>query len=181
MRREFQAHVRYPEENFPGVWSCENHSVPDLKEEKQAPVVFAIPGKGKKTLKAFKKHLAKQGGKADNILEVVSDMSGAFISGIKSHFSNSSITVDWFHVVQLFSKAVDEVRRKEAKAASMPKAVRRPPLKAAESELTERQLAHRIVIAKTRRNGVKHDIMQDLYNHREERRCQSVLPKISGR
>ena len=111
----------------------------DLDRQKH-PVVFATPGKGKKTLIAFKTHLAKQGGKADNILEVVSDMSGAFISGIKSHFSNSSITVDWFHVVQLFSKAVDEVRRKEAKAASMPKAVRWATLKAAESELTEKQI-----------------------------------------
>ena len=109
-------------------------------DRRERPVVFATSGKGKKTLKAFKKHLAEQGGEADNILEVVSDMSGSFISGIKAHFANSAITVDWFHVVQLFSKAVDEVRRKEAKMASMPKAVRWATLKAAESELTEKQI-----------------------------------------
>ena len=104
------------------------------------PVVFATPGKGKNTLKAFKKHLDEHGGKAANILEVVSDMSGAFISGVKTHFSNSVITIDWFHVVQLFSKAVDEVRRKEAKQVAMPKASRWATLKASESQLTEKQI-----------------------------------------
>ncbi|WP_267928842.1 transposase [Desulfolithobacter dissulfuricans] len=67
-------------------------------------------------------------------------MSGAFISGIKTHFVNSNITVDRFHVVQLFSKAVDEVRRKEAKEVRMPRAARWATLKAAESDLTEKQL-----------------------------------------
>ena len=111
----------------------------DLDRRKH-PVVFAVPGKGRNTLKAFKKHLSSHGGKADNVLEVVSDMSASFISGIKAHFSNSGITVDWFHVVQLFSKAVDEVRRKEAKEASMPKATRWATLKASESTLTEKQI-----------------------------------------
>ena len=78
-------------------------------DRKERPVVFAIAGKGKDGLKAFKKHLASHGGKADNVIEVVADMSGAFISGIKTHFTNSTLTVDWFHVVQLLTKAVDEV------------------------------------------------------------------------
>jgi transposase len=111
----------------------------DLDRQKH-PVVFATPGKGKNTLKAFKKHLVEHDGKGTNILEVVSDMSGAFISGIKAHFTNSAITVDWFHVVQLFSKAVDEVRRKEAKEVAMPRATRWATLKAAESRLTEKQI-----------------------------------------
>ena len=109
-------------------------------DRKEKPVVFATPGKGKKTLKEFKKFLAAHKGEAKNIVEVVSDMSGAFISGIKTHFANSELTVDWFHVVQLFSKAVDKVRRAEAKKVSMPKAARWATLKASEREFTERQL-----------------------------------------
>jgi transposase len=109
-------------------------------DRKEKPVVFATPGKGKKTLKAFKRFLADHQGKAERVVEVVSDMSGAFISGIKTHFVNSNITVDWFHVVQLFSKAVDEVRRKEAKEVRMPRAARWATLKAAESDFTEKQL-----------------------------------------
>ena len=109
-------------------------------DRKDKPVVFATPGKGKATLAAFKKFLSSHKGKAENVVEVVSDMSSAFISGIKTHFSNAELTVDWFHVVQLFSKAVDEVRRKEAKETSMPKATKWATLKAAESKLTENQI-----------------------------------------
>ncbi|CDO38817.1 hypothetical protein SPHV1_760018 [Novosphingobium sp. KN65.2] len=34
------------------------------------------------------------------------------------------MTVDWFHVVQLFTRALDEVRKSEAKLVEMPAAVR---------------------------------------------------------
>jgi len=34
--------------------------------------------------------------------------------------------VDWFHAVQLVTKAVDEVRRAEAKQSKLPKALRWP-------------------------------------------------------
>jgi len=104
------------------------------------PVVFAVAGRGKQTLEAFKKHLATQGGKAQQVIEVVSDMSAAFIAGVKAHFPNSSHTVDWFHVVQLFTKAIDEVRRAEAKEARLPKATRWATLKNADGPLTEKQI-----------------------------------------
>ena len=107
---------------------------------KDKPVVFAVPGKEKDTLKAFKQHLLAHGGTAENVVEVVSDMSGAFIAGVKAQFPDSSHTVDWFHVVQLFTKAVDEVRRAESKEVTMPKATRWATLKNAESELTDEQI-----------------------------------------
>ena len=106
----------------------------------EKPVVFAIAGKGKQTLKAFKDYMVAHGGKAEQVVEVVSDMSGAFISGVKTHFPNSSHTVDWFHVVQMFTRAVDDVRRAEAKEASLPKATRWATLKNADGPLTERQI-----------------------------------------
>ena len=106
----------------------------------EKPVVFAVAGKGKQTLQAFKGHLIAHGGKAEQVVEVVSDMSGAFISGIKTHFTNSSHTVDWFHVVQLFTKAVDDVRRAEAKEADLPKATRWATLKNADGPLTDKQI-----------------------------------------
>lgn len=106
----------------------------------ETPVVFAVSGKGKQTLKAFKDHLIAHGGKAEKVVEVVSDMSGAFISGVKAHFPNSAHTVDWFHVVQLFTKAVDDVRRAEAKEVALPKATRWATLKKADGQLTESQI-----------------------------------------
>jgi len=54
----------------------------DLKR-KEKPVIFATPGKGKKTVKAFRCFLEEHGGQADNILEVVCDMSPSFLSGVK--------------------------------------------------------------------------------------------------
>jgi transposase len=109
-------------------------------DRKEKPVVFAVPGKDKDTLKAFKHHLISRDGKAENVVEVVADMSGPFISGIKTHFTNSAYTVDWFHVVQLLTKAVDEVRRAESKEIAMPKASRWATLKKAEGQFTEKQL-----------------------------------------
>jgi len=106
----------------------------------EKPVVFAIPGKGKEVLAAFKKHLIAHGGHAENIVEVVSDMSSAFIAGVKLHFTNSNHTVDWFHVVQLFNKALDSVRRAEAKQVAMPKATRFATLKKADGTFTEKQI-----------------------------------------
>ena len=46
------------------------------------PVVFATPGKGTQTLRDFKAFLCNHQGDSDNILEVVCDMSPAFLSGI---------------------------------------------------------------------------------------------------
>lgn len=109
-------------------------------DRKDRPVVFATPGKGKETVRAFAEFLKDHGGAPENVIEVVSDMSGAFVSSVKAHFKNADLTVDWFHVVQLFTKAVEEVRRAEAKEVSMPKASRWAVLKNAEGRLTERQV-----------------------------------------
>jgi len=51
-------------------------------DQTDKPVVFAVSGRGKHTLQALKTHLAEHGGKAEQVVEVVSDMSGAFIAGL---------------------------------------------------------------------------------------------------
>ena len=104
------------------------------------PVVFAVAGKGRQTLDAFKKHLAAHGGKAEQVMEIVSDMSAAFIAGVKAHFPGRRHTVDWFHVVQLFTRAMDEGGRAEARETKLPGASRWATLKNADGPLTERQL-----------------------------------------
>lgn len=107
-------------------------------ERKEKPVIFVTEGKGKETVERFKAHLLEQGGEARRVLEVVCDMSGAFIAAVEEHFVNASVTVDWFHVVQMFTKALDEVRRKEAKLEKLPKGLRFALLKRPE-KLTEHQ------------------------------------------
>jgi transposase len=93
------------------------------------PVVFVTPGRGKETVARFKAFLTEHGGSPGRIAEVVCDMSGAFIAAIGENFETATVTVDWFHVVQLFTKAVDEVRRAEVKRSKLPKALRWAVLK----------------------------------------------------
>ena len=108
-------------------------------DAKQKPVVFVTPGKGKATVAAFKAFLEQHGGKPGHIVEVVCDMSPAFLAAIGETFEQANVTVDWFHVVQLFTKAVDDVRKAEAKHNTMPKALRWAVLKAADGKLTTKQ------------------------------------------
>ena len=61
------------------------------------PVVFATPGKGKQTVKDFRAFLEEHGGQADNVLEVVCDMSPAFLAATQEEFPEASVTVDWCH------------------------------------------------------------------------------------
>jgi len=66
-------------------------------------------------------------------------MSSAFIAGAEENFPEAEVTVDWFHVVQLFTKALEDVRKAEHKEKGLPKGVRWAVLKAVEKELTEQQ------------------------------------------
>jgi len=111
----------------------------DLERDTK-PVIFAVPGKGKGAVYKFKKFLQKHGGNSDNIVEIVCDMSKAFLSAAEENFPNSYATVDWFHVVQLFTRAIDQVRREESKKYALPKATRWAVLKASDKVLTESQI-----------------------------------------
>ena len=73
----------------------------DLGREER-PVVFATEGKGKQTAQCFRDNLRSHGGHPKRVLEVVSDMSGSVVAAVKEHFPEAEVTVDWFHVVQLF-------------------------------------------------------------------------------
>jgi transposase len=109
-------------------------------DRKDDPVVFATPGKGKETVKAFKAFLKAHGGDAANVMEVVCDMSPAFLAAVAKEFPDAEVTVDWFHVVQLFTKAVDDVRKAERRQVQMPAAARWAVLKAHDGgKLTDKQ------------------------------------------
>jgi hypothetical protein len=84
---------------------------------------------------------ALHGGSPGRIAEVVCDMSGTFIAAVGESFETTTVTVDWFHVVQMFTKAVDQVRRAEARQNNLPKALRGAVLKRADGRLTEAQVS----------------------------------------
>lgn len=111
------------------------------------PVLFVTPGKGKDTVARFRAFLERHGGDAGRIVEVVCDMSKAFLAAVAETFEKATVTVDWFHVVQLLTKAVDQVRRAEAKHRTLPKGARWAALKGRET-LTQGQ-AHALAELET--------------------------------
>ena len=110
-------------------------------ERETRPVIFATPGKGSETFVAFKAYLKAHGGSYRNITEVVCDMSPAFLSAANRELPFSDVTIDWFHVVQTFTRAVDNVRKLESREYNMPVGARWALVRAGETVQTQEQIA----------------------------------------
>jgi transposase len=76
-------------------------------------VLFAAEGKDVSTLERFKSDLETHQGDFSHIREICCDMSPAFIKGVQTHFPESHLTFDKFHVLKILNDAVDKVRRQE--------------------------------------------------------------------
>lgn len=119
---------------------------------RREPVLFVTPGRGKETLQQFADFLKAHGGEPKQILEVVCDMSPAFLSGVAEQLPEARVTVDWFHIVQTFTRSVDEVRKLEGKERAMPNHLRWAVLKRGDLDrLTTNQL---IAIAEMVKQGL---------------------------
>ena len=68
-------------------------------------------------------------------------MPPAFIAAVCEEFPSAALTVDWFHVVQLFTKGMDDVRKLEAKKEKLPDGTRWATLKGLETQKNEKQQA----------------------------------------
>jgi transposase len=82
-------------------------------EQSPSRVLLVIEGRDSKALRQFKDHLRRRGLSAEQIQTVCSDMSAAYIKGISEQFGHAVLVFDYFHVVQLATRALDEVRRRE--------------------------------------------------------------------
>ena len=110
-------------------------------DRRKEPALFVAPRRGKETLQQFAALLTSHGGDPQQVLEVVCDMSPAFISGVNKHLPNAAITVDWFHIVQVFTRSVDTVRKLKGKEQPPPKQLRWAVLKRGQvGHLTDNQL-----------------------------------------
>jgi transposase len=78
-------------------------------------LLFGVEGRSHTTLGAFKADLLAHKGDPAKIEEVCLDMPRSFIKGLRAHFPKTHLTFDRFHVMQMINKAVDDVRRGEAK------------------------------------------------------------------
>src|SRR6476661_3901235 len=78
-----------------------------------ARVLFATDGRDAATVARFAADLAEHGGDPANVTDTSSDMSTAFLSGIRAHLPNATMTFDRFHLAAKLSEAIDTVRRTE--------------------------------------------------------------------
>ena len=76
-------------------------------------VIFATEGRSAETVARFAADLAAHGGDPQRVSDTSSDMSTAFISGIRAHLPNATMTFDRYHLAAKLGEAVDAVRRHE--------------------------------------------------------------------
>lgn len=81
----------------------------------QRRLLFATPGRGASTFAEFAEDLQVHGGDAAQLTDLSMDMSAAYQAGAAAACPQAAISFDPFHVVALASKALDQVRRAEAK------------------------------------------------------------------
>ena len=77
-------------------------------------VVFATEGKDHTTFERFAEEILKHNGHPQAIQAIAMDLSRAYQKGAREELPNAQIVFDPFHVTALVSRAVDEVRRREA-------------------------------------------------------------------
>ena len=125
--RQVDAHVGQArsKENYSGVrfigideTSCaRGHDYITLVHDLQdSRLIYATPGKDATTVQRFCEDLKGHQGKPEQIEVVCMDMSKAFIAGAARSLPGAAVAFDRFHVIQMANKAVDAVRREEARS-----------------------------------------------------------------
>ncbi|WP_295384242.1 ISL3 family transposase [uncultured Thiodictyon sp.] len=104
-------------------------------------LLFACEGRKAEVVAQFADDLEAHGGCAENVRAVCIDMSTSYRAGVAEHLPWAAVTFDEFHVIQLVNKAVDEVRRQEAKSTPSLKRSRYLWLKD-KQDWSARQIAH---------------------------------------
>ena len=101
-------------------------------------LLFGVGGKDQQTVKDFRDDLEAHGGNAEAVTQTCSDMSPAFIAGIRKYLPNAENTFDRFHIMKLINEGVSAVRTEEVKENTVLKNTRYIWLKN-ESNLTKGQ------------------------------------------
>ena len=153
----------------------------DIEKRK---VLFVADGKDQTTVDSFVEDFLAHSGDCDKISVVTCDMALGFRAGIKANFPKATTVIDKFHVIKLANKAVDEVRRKEAKNNSVLKHTKYIWLKN-EDNLTEKQLAKKQSLSKkhlkTGRACMIREELQEIYDSSDTREeAEASLKKLHG-
>ena len=87
-------------------------------------LLFGVGGKDQQTVKDFRDDLEAHGGNAETVTQTCSDMSPAFIAGIRKYLPNAENTFDRFHIMKLINDGVNAVRIEEVKENTVLKKTR---------------------------------------------------------
>jgi transposase len=82
-------------------------------------VLLAVEGKDARVWERFADELFRHNGHPRAITQVAIDMSAAYVKGVKANLGNATISFDKFHLVSHVVKAVEEVRREEARTDAL--------------------------------------------------------------
>lgn len=144
--------------------------------------IFITEGKSNETVKNFVKDLEKHKGNADNIKNVSCDMSPAFIKGVNENLPNAEITFDKFHILKIINRAVDKVRRSEAKENDLLKNTRyiflknhRNLTKKQSEKLTELSIS-KLNLKSIRALHIRENF-QEIYNAENRKDFETLLKK----
>lgn len=74
-------------------------------------LLLMVEGRQAAALASFREELIAHGGDPEKIELIGMDMSPAYIKGATDYFPKAQIVFDFFHIMQLAGKAVDEVRK----------------------------------------------------------------------
>ena len=102
-------------------------------------VIYVADGRESKTVDEFADHIINKGLCPGNIKDVCADMWPAYLSGVQKNLPGATLTYDRYHVMTYVNKAVDEVRRREAKTNLVLKDTRYIWLKNPENLTTKQQ------------------------------------------
>jgi transposase len=118
------------------------------QEGRPTRVLPVLEGRDSKTLRDFADHLRRRGLSPEQIRTICSDMSPAYIKGMSEEFGGAMLVFDYFHVVQLVSQALDQVRRRERREFPAElKGVRWAMLKGEDKQIPEMKRAARTIRA----------------------------------
>jgi transposase len=151
-------------------------------DHEQHRVVWVSCGRGADSLQGLFERLGPSG--RDLIETVTIDMAGGYIKAVEENLPNAEIVFDRFHVQQLASKAVDEVRRDEARALGDSEAARvikggRYALLKSPWNMTREQKQQLSDIqqnnARLYRARLLNDTLADALNYRQPKRALQAL------
>lgn len=127
-------------------------------------VLHVTKGKDAKTIASFKNALLRHGGTVEQIATMTSDMSPAFLKGIREHFPDTTVTLDRFHVVKIISDAVDATRRAERKEEPLLKGSRYALLRNPKKLSAREKALVSEIVASTARSGIAYSLKLSFNN-----------------